>query len=171
MPSRETLIQPVRALCAGFSTNAPIPDILRQFTTSPPPLAAEYGLKSLAPFLGRDFKGQHGVADYFRLVTEILAVETMSFESESSWMIDENIRAVGLRGKGRFIWKDTGQICDEEFFYRMEIAQEEDDNAGKGQWKVQDYRVWSDTGAAYLARLGKLAECGTEGGNDPTAAL
>ncbi|KAJ5292171.1 hypothetical protein N7478_001422 [Penicillium angulare] len=120
--------------------------------------AAEYGLKSLAPFLGRDFTGQGGVADYFRLVTDILTVHAMTFEKESSWMVDTDLHMVELRGKGCFSWKDTGKVCEEEFFYRIQLAQEECHTAQQGQWKVQDYRVWSDTGAAYLAHIHQLGK-------------
>jgi hypothetical protein len=44
-------------------------------------------------------------------------------------MIDGSLHMVGLRGKGCFIWKDTGQICEEEFFYCIELAQKENDAA------------------------------------------
>ncbi|KAJ5261031.1 hypothetical protein N7478_011626 [Penicillium angulare] len=158
MLSRETLIQPVHALCDTLSSGAAIPEILHHFTIKPPPIAAEYGLKSLAPFLGRDFTGQSGVADYFRLVTDILTIHTLTFEKESTWMVDQDLHVVGLRGKGCFSWKDTGQACEEEFFYRIELAQEENHTAQQGQWKVQDYRVWSDTGAAYLAHIHQIGK-------------
>ncbi|KAK5790600.1 hypothetical protein VI817_007887 [Penicillium citrinum] len=163
MPSRETLVQPVRALCHSLSSAAAIPDILRHFTVSPPPVAAEYGLKSLAPFLGREFEGQNGVAHYFHLVTDILAVHSMTFEEEISWMVDETLHLVGLRGKASFVWKDTGQLFEEAFFYRIGLAQEEEnDDLQQRQWKVQDYRVWSDTGAAYLAHLNELGNLAME---------
>ena len=158
MPSRETLIQPIRSLCIALSAAAPVSDILSKFTVSPQPLAQEYGLKCLAPFLGRSFTGQGGVAEYFRLLTDLLAVKNMSFEDESTWVVDENLMTVGLRARAQFVWKDTRQVWDDEFFYRIEVAQEDDEAAGKGRWKVQEFRVWPDTGAAYLARLGKLAE-------------
>ena len=158
MPSRETLIQPIRSLCIAISAAAPVSEILSKFTVSPQPVAQEYGLKCLAPFLGRSFTGQGGVAEYFRLLNDLLAVKNMSFEDESTWMVDENTMTVGLRGRAQFAWKDTMQVWDDEFFYRIAVAQEEDKAAGKGMWKVQEYRVWPDSGAAYLARLGKLAE-------------
>jgi len=52
MPAREMLVRPFRGLCHSLSSAAAIPDILRLFTVSPTPVAAESGLKNLAPFLG-----------------------------------------------------------------------------------------------------------------------
>ena len=78
-------------------------------------------------------------------------------------MVDESLHLVGLRGKASFIWKDTGQLFEEAFFYRIGLAQEEKDgDLRQRQWKVQDYRVWSDTGAAYLAHLNELGNLAME---------
>lgn len=83
----------------------------------------------------------------------------MNFEPDTAWIVDEASMAVCLRGNAKFVWKSTGQAWDETFVYRIVVAE---DAGGKGL-KVQEYRVWADTGAAYLARLGRLGELVTVG--------
>lgn len=74
----------------------------------------------------------------------------MKFEPEERWVVDEVSMAVHLRGSAHFIWKSTDQGWDEIFVYRIGLAVE------GGEVKVSEYLVWADTGAAYLARIGKL---------------
>jgi hypothetical protein len=87
-----------------------------------------------------------------------------------------------------------GQGWDETFIYRIALAEETGADvgeavdmartgvsttptttpegkpgkkavAGRGQLKVCEYRVWADTGAAYLARMGRLGDLlGEKGG-------
>lgn len=85
----------------------------------------------------------------------------MTFEKEISWVVDETLHLVGLWGKASL--KDTGQLFEEVFFYRIGLAQEEKDyDMRQQQWKMQDYQVWSDTGAAYLAHLNELGNLAME---------
>ncbi|KAJ5965317.1 hypothetical protein N7481_012031 [Penicillium waksmanii] len=137
--------------------------ILQTFTKSPVPLIYEHGLPQLAPFLGRRFTGPEGVVHYFELLGETLSIEEMKFENEGDWVVDGSSSAVVLRGKGRFCWKGTGQVWDETFIYRVGLAVEGD---GDGEMKVCEYRVWADTGAAYLARRGRLDEAVYDGYGD-----
>ncbi|KAF7717220.1 Uncharacterized protein PECH_007496 [Penicillium ucsense] len=172
-----SLLQPIRtflqALTSPPTTPTYIPTLLSAFTTDPLPLIHEHGLPQLAPFLGRSFTGTDGIARYFQLLAEHLTIRDMSFEPETAWVADAEAGAVVVRGKARFIWNGTGQGWDEEFVYRLGVATEmdrgegEDGDAGGGELKVCEYRIWADTGAAYLARLGKLGdllEGGTGGG-------
>lgn len=126
--------------------------ILQTFTKSPVPLIYEHGLPQLAPFLGLQFTGSEGVVHYFELLGETLSIEEMDFEDEGAWVVDCSSSAVVLRGQGRFCWKDTGQVWQETFIYRVGLAVE----GGGDEIKVSEYRVWADTGAAYLARCGQL---------------
>lgn len=90
----------------------------------------------------------------------------MSLDPDDQWIVDTESMAVSIRGSARFTWKSTGQAWDETFCYRIGLAEElEPENGGRygtggktGTLKVQEYVVWSDTGAAYLARNGKLGE-------------
>lgn len=94
----------------------------------------------------------------------------MSFDDEDEWIVDTASMAVSIRGSARFTWKSTGQGWDETFCWRVGVAEDivpEDDDYGiggkgvgfgKGKLKVQEYIVWSDTGAAYLARNGRLKD-------------
>ncbi|KAE8307410.1 hypothetical protein BDV41DRAFT_53880 [Aspergillus transmontanensis] len=150
MSPRTALLNRTRTLCQNFSTSAPLPTLLSNFTQNPPPTALEHGLPQLAPFLGRPFTGQEGLERYFGLLAELLTIEKMEFEAEEKWVVDERAMAVSLRGEARFRWNETGQAWDETFAYRIGLAEE------GGEVKVVRYEVWADTGAAYLARVGGL---------------
>lgn len=54
---------------------------------------------------------------------------------------------VFVKGQATFTWIKTAQSWDETFTYSLDFDDE---------LKVTDYQVWADSGAAYLARLGKL---------------
>ncbi|PLN82494.1 hypothetical protein BDW42DRAFT_192906 [Aspergillus taichungensis] len=149
-PTRESLIQPVRTLCKAFSTASSPETLASAFTHTPPPLAHEHGLPALAPFLGRDFTGTEGIKRYFALVASELSFEGMVFDDEREWVVDGVAMAVALRGRARFVCRATGEGWDETFAYRVGVGFE------GGMWKVTEYRVWADTGAAYLARRGQL---------------
>lgn len=58
-------------------------------------------------------------------------------------------RKVSVKGRAKFTWIETSQSWDETFTYSLDFDDE---------LKVTDYQVWADSGAAYLARLGKLDE-------------
>ncbi|KAJ5372753.1 hypothetical protein N7517_004759 [Penicillium concentricum] len=158
MISRPDLLKPIQSLLEALTNPDPTnPNkLLSTFTTSPKPLAQEHGLPQLAPFLGRPFTGQDGVATYFELITSLLSIKNMVFEPEESWVVDESCMAVSLRGTATFGWKETRQAWDETFVYRMKLAV--DSGSVEGRLAVCEYHVWADTGAAYLARLGRLGD-------------
>ncbi|RAH60765.1 hypothetical protein BO85DRAFT_485895 [Aspergillus piperis CBS 112811] len=157
MPDRSILKSTTHTFLTTLTQSPPPPlsTILSQFTSSPntTPLIHEAGLPDLAPFLGRDFTGQDGVKAYFETMGAALRYEGMRFEDEQDWVIDEEKGCVCVRGWARFIAKETEMGWDEGFVYRLKIVQ---DGGGDGEWKVQEYRVWADTGAAYLALTGRL---------------
>ncbi|KAH2055310.1 hypothetical protein KXV43_002792 [Aspergillus fumigatus] len=146
----------VFSLCDAFASAAPVPVLLSHFTADPLPMVHEHGLPVLAPFLGRTFTGTDGVCRYFELIADLLSFEKMSFDGEDEWIVDTVSMAVSLRGRARFTWKETGEGWNETFCYRIGLA--EDQGKGGGGLKVQEYRVWADTGAAYLARTHQLGE-------------
>ncbi|BCR91456.1 uncharacterized protein ACHE_70299S [Aspergillus chevalieri] len=157
--TRANLLTPARNFCAALSSSSPIPTLLTHFTHDPYPQAHEHGLPHLAPFLGRTFTGSDGVARYFEVMTSELGFEDMSFEPEAEWLVDTSIMAVVIRGTAKFYAKRTGQKWDEGFVYRLGIAEEVNEEvSGRGELKVQEYEVWADTGAAYLALNGRLGE-------------
>ncbi|KAJ5153042.1 uncharacterized protein N7482_009520 [Penicillium canariense] len=162
MVPRTTLLEPVQSLLHALTTktpDAPLTTLLRTFTTQPVPLVHEHGLPQLAPFLGLSFTGQDGVARYFELLGDHLSIANMTFEPDDAWLVDDSCMAVVLRGHATFTWKDTGQAWDETFVYRIALAEEmSPDEERRGKLRVCEYRVWADTGAAYLARLGKLGD-------------
>jgi hypothetical protein len=155
MVARKSLINAVQSLLTALTTPSnQNPDLLSTFTTNPSPLCFEHGLPQLAPFLGRAFTGQEGVSRYFALLSEHLDIKNMTFEPDTSWLVDEVSMAVCLRGSATFVWKSTSQAWDETFVYRIAVAGDEGDH----ELKVSEYRVWADTGAAYLASRGRLGE-------------
>lgn len=156
MASRKSLTDAVNTFLQAIKTTPlSTTKILQAFTKSPVPLIYEHGLPQLAPFLGRRFTGPEGVIHYFELLGETLSIEEMKFEDEGDWVVDDSSSAVVLRGQGRFCWKGTGQVWDETFIYRVALGVE---GGGDGEMKVCEYRIWADTGAAYLARCGQLEE-------------
>lgn len=162
MVPRATLIKPVQSLLTALTQPSSPDTLLSTFTTNPTPLCHEHGLPQLAPFLGRSFTGRDGVARYFGLLSEHLDIKNMTFEPDDAWVVDDASMAVCLRGSAKFVWKRTGQAWDETFVYRIAVAEDISDGS-KGELKVCEYRVWADTGAAYLARLGRLGELVTVG--------
>lgn len=57
------------------------------------------------------------------------------------YVIDEVEKVVCVRGKARFVWKETGKGWHEEFTYRLGFV------AKDGRWKVNQYEVWADSGS------------------------
>lgn len=171
MTTRADLLKPIHALFTALTNPTPTNpnDLLSTFTTFPEPLVHEHGLPQLAPFLGRPFTGQDGIAAYFELISSLLSIKSMVFEPEETWVVDASCMAVSLRGKATFIWKDTRQAWDETFVYRLKLAVDGggsgSGSAETGRLAVCEYQVWADTGAAYLARLGRLGDLIGSGGD------
>lgn len=161
-PSREALITPAQNLSRTFAAPPSSSDsdptgemILSHFTTTPCPLAIEHGHPSLAPFLGRAFQARDGVARYFNLLASTLSYRDMVFEPEDDWVVDTQNASVSLRGRARFKWLSTGEEWDETFTWLLRMARE---GEGTGEeFKVCEYKVWADTGAAFLAGRGEFA--------------
>jgi len=151
MSARARLLASAQALCDAFASQATLDDLLSHFSTTHQITAIEYGEPCLAPFLGRPFTGRSGptsVSTYFSLLQKYLKYEDMSF---SEWVVDTESRKVCTKGSAKFTWIEgdgEGQAWDEEFVYVLDF-----DDEGK----VTDYKVWADSGAAYLARHGELS--------------
>jgi hypothetical protein len=162
VPPRAEILHPVRALCTAFASgSASTAELLTHFTSKPLPLAHEYGHPVLAPFLGRMFTGLVAVGEYFDLLASTLSYANMTFDAEDDWTVDAQTFTVCLRGKATFTWKSTGESWDETFTWRLGLAEDLSGEAaadGNEGLKIQEYRVWADTGAAYLASQGKLRE-------------
>lgn len=56
---------------------------------------------------------------------------------------------MSVKGQAKFTWIETCQSWDETFTYSLDFDDE---------LKVTDYQVWADSGAAYLASIGRLDE-------------
>ncbi|KAI2780047.1 hypothetical protein F4815DRAFT_157428 [Daldinia loculata] len=143
---RADLLNAAIAFCESFAQKKPPDEILSHFSSSTNILAYEHGLKKLAPFLGREFRGHDGVQEYFSTISSCLSYEDMCF---ADYIVDAVENRVAVRGTAKFTWTATGESWDEVFAYALKF----DD-----QYKVLSYQVWADSGAAYLASKGHLKE-------------
>lgn len=145
--SRSDLLAAAHAFCEAFASKQPLDTILSRFSNDPahPPYAIEYGLPSLAPFLGRTFVGLTAIEEYFKILAQHLTYENMRF---SEYLADTETKKVSCKGQARFTWTSNGLSWDETFTYTLDF----DD-----QLRVVSYQVWADSGAAYLARTGGLS--------------
>ncbi|KIW58537.1 hypothetical protein PV05_03047 [Exophiala xenobiotica] len=128
--SRQDLLSAAEAFCNTFAEQKPPEEIFSHFSSAKDVLAVEHGLPQLAPFLGREFRGQDGIREYFQLLSSNLKYENMHF---GNFVVDAEV------SKG---W-------DEVFTYVLEF---DPDN------KVKVYEIWADSGAAYLASKGQLEQ-------------
>lgn len=144
--NRQSLVEPTQAFCDAFARKADIPTILTHFSRTKAISAFEYGDCALAPFLGRSFDGFEGVKKYFEIIGSLLVYDNLKF---SEPVVDVEEHKVAIKGQGRFTWLETRESWDETFAYVLDF----DEDA-----KVVRYQIWADSGAAYLARIGKLKE-------------
>jgi hypothetical protein len=146
MLTQKQLLTSAQQFCDAFSQKEDISTLLLHFSTTHQVSVIEHGDHSLAPFLGRLFTGRSEVQKYFEAIGSLLSYENMEF---SEFVIDTDAFKVALKGKAKFTWLNTKQSWDETFAYMLDFDEE---------GKVTDYQVWADSGAAYLARIGKLDE-------------
>ncbi|KAI0629138.1 hypothetical protein C8Q77DRAFT_1220339 [Trametes polyzona] len=160
MPTRAQLLESAQGLCSAFASKADIDTLLSYFSSTHQISAFEHGLPLLAPFLGRPFTGRTGpssVRAYFELLQKHLTYDNMSF---GTWVVDPDSSRASVKGTAKFTWADgpgKGQSWDEHFAYILDFDQDA---------KVTDYQVWADSGAAYLARRGELAQLTAIEGKD-----
>ncbi|KAI0820327.1 hypothetical protein BC628DRAFT_1397736 [Trametes gibbosa] len=153
--TRTELRNSAQGLCDAFAAQADVDTLLSHFSSTHQISAFEHGLPVLAPFLGRPFAGRSGpssVKTYFQLLQRHLSYTDMSF---TGWVVDAPALRVSVKGSAKFTWADgagKGQSWDEQFVYLLDFDQDA---------KVTDYQVWADSGAAYLARRGELAQLTT----------
>lgn len=138
---REKLLSAAKSFCNAFADKKPLDVILSYF--SPNAVVLEYGEPQLAPFVGRYYGGKSEIQEYFKAIS-VLSYEGMHF---SEYVVDSEARKVSVVGRTRFQWIETGESWDETFTYRLTFDEE---------LKVETYHIWADTGAAFLARQGKL---------------
>ena len=143
---RQTLLETARQFCDAFADKKPLDEMFSYFSSSEDVMAFEHGLPQLAPFLGREFRGQKGLKEYFDLLSSTLSYENMAF---SHLFVDPEVSKVSVRGRATFTWTRTGQSWHEVFTYVLEF----DDDI-----KVKTYEIWADSGAAYLASRAELKE-------------
>ena len=129
-----SLLEAAKSLCNAFSSHST--SLLDHFSSSP--YAFEHGNPALAPFLGREFTGRAGVADYFAQLHKHLSHIDMHFWG---YVVDEVEKKVSVSGEAFFTWKATNVVWHENFTYTLEFLEED------GVWKVEYYKVWADSGS------------------------
>jgi hypothetical protein len=144
---RNQLFRAAQEFCSAFAAKRDIDFVLDLFSKTHERTVIEHGEPSLAPFLGRRFVGP-SVRKYFEVVNDLLDYDSESMHFPE-YIVDVEKNKVFVRGKGKFTWRSTGESWDETFAYALDFDDE---------FKVTDYQVWADSGAAYLARVGKLDE-------------
>lgn len=138
---RQQLLSEAQRLCHDFASGK---DILPHFSTSTRPVVIEYGNPFLTPFLGREFLGLEEIQRYFHILAQSVKYDNMEFVD---YIIDVQERKVVVKGRAVFTWIDTEQSWDETFIYVLQFD---------SVYKLARYEVWADSGAAYLARIGRL---------------
>ena len=141
--TREDLLKSAASFCSTFADKKPVEEVLSHFSTTHATSCFEHGLPALAPFLGRTFTKP---AEYLGVIAKYLAYKNMKF---FAYMVDVETRKVNVQGRANFTWIETNESWDEVFTYVLDF----DDEA-----KVTDWNVWADSGAAYLAKEGKLKD-------------
>lgn len=144
--TRQRLLDAAKALCDDFAQHKDMDSVLSHFSTTKPCIVEEHGLPEFAPFLGRTFRGQDGVREYFNIIASLLAYQNMDF---NNYFVDTELRKVSVTGRATFTWKSTGESWHEVFVYVLDFDE---------QNRVSRYQVWADTAAAYLASRGQLGE-------------
>ncbi|KAF9268245.1 hypothetical protein L218DRAFT_893146 [Marasmius fiardii PR-910] len=144
--ARAQLLSSAQSFCKAFAENNNLDTIMSYFSTTHQVTAIEHGEKALAPFLGREHVGTLAVRSYFETIGSLLSYKDMEFVQ---FVVDSDSRRVACKARAKFTWKSTGESWDETFAYMLDFDQEK---------KITDYQVWADSGAAYLARTGKLDE-------------
>lgn len=143
-PNRTQLLQAAQNFCTAFAEKKDMETIMSSFTKTHQPCVIEHGLPQLAPFLGTHFEGPGRVQEYFEMIHEFLDYDDVKF---TDFTIDSERARVVCRGSAKFTWRNTKESWDETFVYILDFDQDS---------KITDYQIWADTGAAYLARIGKL---------------
>lgn len=143
IPTRGDLLKSAESFCNSFADKKPVEEVLSHFSTTHATSCFEHGLPALAPFLGRTFTKP---AEYLGTIAKYLTYKNMRF---FAYMVDVETRKVGVQGSASFTWIETEESWDEVITYVLDF----DDEA-----KITDWRVRADTGAAYLAKEGKLKD-------------
>ena len=142
-PTRGDLLKSAESFCDSFANKKPIKEILSHFSTTHATCCFEHGLPALAPFLGRAFTDP---ADYLDIISKCLTYENARY---FAYMVDAETRKVNVQGSARFTWVETKESWDEVFTYVLDFDHEA---------KITDWKVWADSGAAYLAKEGRLKD-------------
>jgi len=152
---RKQLLDAAQRLCNDFASQKSANDLQSHFSSTPETETIEYGEQIFAPFLGRKFLGPKGVHDYFAMLAQFITYHNMQF---SDYIIDTDEMKVVVKGQARFTWISTEETWDETFHYALSF---------NNDYKVTKYEIWADSGAAYLAREGRLEYVRRHEGESP----
>lgn len=142
-----TLRKVTSEFCAALLSPPAPSELLSQYFSDNPKIT-EHGpewARSRLPFLAKTFTGIHGCEEYFRLMTETLAMSLGkdAFPNAKAFSVDAEAGVVSVVGKGHFSSQKTGKGWDEQFIHRFSEFDEEG--------KIGHWEIWADPLSAWDA--------------------
>ncbi|KAH6638343.1 hypothetical protein C7974DRAFT_391387 [Boeremia exigua] len=133
--------------CSALIAPPPLPELLSQYFSNNPKIT-EHGpewARSRLPFLAKTFTGKDGCEEYFKLMTETLAMSLGpdAFPDAKAFCVDAEAGVVSVVGKGYFSSQKTGRGWDEQFIHKFS---EFDEQGRIGHWEI-----WADPLSAWDA--------------------
>lgn len=142
-----TLRKVTSEFCAALISPPSPSELLSQYFSKQPKIT-EHGpewARSRLPFLAHTFSGKNGFEEYFKLLSETLAMSLGkdAFPDATDFSVDAEAGVVSVVGKGHFSSQKTGKGWDEQFIHRFS---EFDEDGKIGHWEI-----WADPLSAWVA--------------------
>jgi ketosteroid isomerase-like protein len=148
--SRSQLLSSATTFCNAFVQKQDLDTILSFFSSTGPVSIIEHGEKALTPFFGRSFEGLDEIRSFHEGAGTHIEFEETSL---ARYTVDAEAKRVACEGQTKLSWRETGEGWVEIFVFMLDF-----DDEGK----VTKHQIWSDTGSAYLAKLGTLSKIRAE---------
>lgn len=123
------------------------PSTFRAFFTTEsdhPPVCVEHGPSGLAelPFLGKEFRGEEAILEYFHLIGTVFRGHGSRFEADGMMFKireREHVHTARAVWTGEATWsvQETGNKWDEKVVWAFDLLRE-----GR-QWKIERWEVWA----------------------------
>ncbi len=146
--ARSTTLRKVTSDFCGSLVVPTAPSVLLAQYFSSSPKITEHGpewARSRLPFLAKTFTGKDGCEEYFKLMTETLAMSLGkdAFPAASAFCVDGEAGVVTVVGKGHFSSQKTGKGWNEQFIHKFSEFDE--------QGKIGHWEIWADPLSAWDA--------------------
>ena len=120
------------------------PSILRGFFVEHDPVCVEHGPSDIdgLPFLGRPFRGEPAILEYFSLIGTVLKGRGSNFDDDSLLVRvaeKDHVHTARAIWTGTATWsaQETGKEWDEAVVWAFDLLRE-----GR-EWKIQKWEVWA----------------------------